>query len=463
MERSLTAGKPWKSILLFTLPLLAGNLLQQFYNMADAFIVSRALGVEAFTGVSCTNALSYLILGFAQGLTVGLSIPLSQAFGAKDEQKVRAVYAHNLLISVAVGLLLTVLSVLFTGPMLALLRTPQEIYAYAYDYLLVTFAGIMATMLFNFFSNTIRALGDSKTPLIYLFIASGLNILLDLLFILVFRWGVAGAAWATVISQGISAVLCALKIARSYAIIRLKKARPALDKSMLLSSLKIGLPVGFQASIISLGVIFVQFAINGMGTAAIAAYSVSAKIDGIAVEPLRSFGTAMSTYTAQNYGAGKIKRIRRGVFQAAAMSILFSVFAGFMMFAAGRHFTAAFVGYGETEILSLSHSLLKVHGLLYIILALLFIFRFTLQGLGKTFVPTLAGIMELAMRFAAAFLLIPLFDFAGASISTPLSWLGALIPVAISYFIEWRKMKRICEEECTAVKDLEPALTKTLS
>lgn len=461
MKYSLTTGKPWKSILMFTLPLLAGNLLQQFYNMADAFIVSRALGVEAFTGVSCTNALSYLILGFAQGITVGLSIPLSQSFGAKDEKKIKAVYAHNLIISIAIGLVLTVLSVIFAGPMLELLRTPKEIYSYAYDYLLVTFLGIMATMLFNFFSNAIRALGDSIALLIFLFVASCLNIILDLLFIPVFGWGVAGAAWATVISQGISALLCVLKITKSYEMIRLKGYKLKLDIKMIKSNLKIGLPVGFQASIISLGVIFVQFAINGMGTTAVAAYSVSGKIDGIAVEPLRSFGTAMSTYTAQNYGAGKVKRIRQGVFQSCVMSIIFSVFAGIMMFAAGRHFTAAFTGYEETGILDLAHSLLKVHGTLYIILALLFIFRFTLQGLGKTFVPTVAGIMELVMRSAAAFLLIPMFEFAGAAMSTPLSWLGALIPVGVSYFIECRKMKKYGEEDYLQYIGEKAKVTKT--
>lgn len=292
-SQTLTEGKPYRQIIRFAVPLLLGNLFQQFYNMADAFIISRCLGVSAFAGVSCTSGISNLIIGFAQGMT----------------------------------------------------------------------AGLFASMLFNLFANTLRVLGDSKSPLHYLLLASGINIVLDYLLI--------------------------------------------------------------------------QFATNSMGTVAIASYAVAKKIDTIAVEPLRSLGT----YTAQNYGAGKYDRILDGVRQCVLISIGMSAALGLIMFFGRRFLASLFIGTGEPEILDLAHTFLIVHGVLYIILALLFDYRYTLQELGDAKNPTIAGLMELAMRTFSAFILVPRMGFFGASIETPLSWLGVLIPVAFVYSIASRKIR----------------------
>ena len=438
----LTEGKPYKKIVQFTLPILIGSLFQQLYNMADAFIISRTLGVEAFAGVSSTGGIIFLILGFAQGMTSGLAIPLAQSFGAGNYEHVKRHYAHNIIVSIIFALLLTGVSLGMLEWMLAELRTPVDIYPFAHDYLRVMFWGILMSMMFNFFADSLRALGDSKSPLYFLLMASALNIVLDIIFIRVVHMGVEGAALATVLAQGVSAGLCFIRILRKVKILSLANYQGGLQLKTALNNLKLGLPMAFQSSIIALGVIIMQFATNNMGTIAVAAYAVAAKIDGIAVEPLRALGVTMTTYTAQNYGAGKYKRVREGVRQSVIISVLLSLLLGAIMLFGGRILTQMFIGNVAPLILDNSHTFLIIHGVLYIILGLLFIFRYTLQGLGYTFIPTVAGTMELIMRVIAAFFLVPTFEFAGASFATPLSWTGALLPVAIAYYFAAGKLHK---------------------
>lgn len=441
-EQLLTLGKPYIQIIRFALPILMGSLFQQFYNMADAFIISRTLGVDAFAGVSSTRGLSFLIIGFAEGMTAGRSIVLAQSFGAEDYQSIKKHYLHNLIICILTGVLLTGISLLGIGCFLTLLRTPSELYGYAYEYLQIIFAGIIASMVFNFFANTLRSLGYSRSPLYYLLIASVMNIVLDIALI---RWtplGVRGAALATIISQGFSAFLCMIQIVRHVSVLSLKDYRSGWQPCTAFQNLRYGLPMAFQSSIIALGVIVMQFATNNMGTVAVASYAVAAKIDGIAVEPLRLLGMTMSTYTAQNFGAAKYQRIVQGVRQSIWISFVLSVALGLLMYFGGYWISAMFIGTSQPLVLEQSHMFLIIHGTLYIILALLFIFRFTLQGLGYTAVPTIAGVMELLMRAVAAFFLVPQFKFIGASFATPLSWMGALLPAAVAYFSASNTIKK---------------------
>lgn len=441
MEKTLTQGIPYKQIIKFTIPLLLGNIIQQLYYTADAYIVSRTLGVNALAGVSSTNGITLLIIGFAQGLTVGLSILISKNFGAKDMNRVQTMHVNNLLICLIASLLLTILSLSGVSTLLNILQTPADIWDYAHDFLQIIFLGILTSLMFNFFSNTMRALGDSRTPFIYLLAGAILNIILDVILVKYTPLGVRGAALATVISQGTAAILCAMSIRKKYSFLSLKGYKSQIEKKIIFGNLRLGLPVAFQSSIIALGVIIMQFAVNNMGTAAVAAYAVASKIEGMAVEPLRSFGMAMTTFTAQNYGATKHKRILKGVRQCLAISIGMAIALGVIMFFGGKKLTALFVGTDQNEILELSHTFLIIHGFLYIILSFLFVYRFTLQGLGKTAIPTISGVMELVMRVVAAFLLVPSFGFIGASIATPLSWFGALIPSAVAYLIASKQLK----------------------
>lgn len=446
-QQLLTEGRPYRKIIGFTLPILIGSLFQQLYNMADSLIVSRALGVQAFAGVSSTGSITFLILGFAQGLTAGLAVQISQSVGAGDAQAVKRHYAHNLVISTAVTALLTAFSLLGTDWLLNIMRTPADILDYARSYIRIIFGGMTASMFYNFFSNTLRALGDSKSPLYFLFAASGLNVVLDIVFILFTPLGVAGAAWATVISQGVSAVLCLILILKKVEVLSLKGYREPLQLSVLLQNLRLGLPMAFQSSIIALGTIFMTYATNRMGSMAVAAYAAGNKIDGIAVEPLRSLGMTMLTYTGQNYGAKKYGRILQGVRQSILIAAVLSLVLGLTMALGGRNLAYIFLGTHDREVLGQTALMLLVHGVCYMILGLLFLFRFTVQGLGQTLLPTLAGMMELVMRTIAAFFLVPKLEFLGAAVATPLSWLGALIPVAAAYFFAAGKLRKETLEE----------------
>ena len=440
ITRNLTKGNPAKLILLFTVPLLIGNIFQQFYSVADTFIVGRTIGVNALAAVGCTGSIMFLILGFAQGLTAGLSIITAQKFGAEDIQGVKESYVTGIAISMIVTIVLTIISTIFARDMLVLMNTPTEIINDAYSFIFVILLGIIAAMFFNFFSNIIRALGDSKTPLLFLVVACILNIILEFAFILIFKMGVAGAAWATVIAQGVSALLCMGHIKRNIRILRLKKSDLKISKEVFFEHIKISLPMGFQASIIAIGAIIIQFSLNSLGATSVAAYTAAQKIDAIAVQPMMSFGITMATYTAQNYGAKKIDRIRQGVKQCVIISVTFSILVGLINVFAGHFLTGLFVGYDQKEVISLSQVYLTSNGLLYFLLSLLFIYRYTLQGLGQSFIPTVAGVMELIMRSFAAIILSKPLGFLGVSLSNPLAWLGACIPLISAYYIIFKKI-----------------------
>ena len=439
-EIKMTAGKPYRLIVRFAIPLLFGNLFQQFYSMADAFLISRFLGVEQFAGVSCTGSLSWIIIGFASGMTAGFAIPLAQAFGADDRPLVRRLYKQNLFISIVVSLVLTVASVLLTGTLLRWMRTPEEIFEYARQYLTIIFLGIIGSMLYNYFANTLRSLGDSKSPVTYLTIASTANIVLDFLLICFTPLGVRGAAIATVLSQWLSVVLCVARIRRAGGVLSEASETFSWSSKLVRQSLGMGFPMAFQSSVISLGVILIQYATNSMGTNAIAAYAASQQIDGIAVEPLRSLGFTMTTYVAQNYGAKEVGRIRQGMRQCVWITLGLSVLLGLVMVLGGRSLAAIFVGWEQAEILDMSHQFLIIHGLLYGILALLFDWRYALQGMGNTKVVVAGSLMELLMRAVSAFWLVPTLGFFGACIETPLSWIGALLPVAVVWIATMRKL-----------------------
>ncbi|MCR1839424.1 MATE family efflux transporter [Murimonas intestini] len=442
MTKNLTTGQPAKLIVLFTIPLLIGNLFQQFYSMADTLIVGRTIGVNALAAVGCTGSITFFILGFAQGLSSGLSIITAQRFGAQDEEGIRRSAAASIMISLCVTIILTALAIPLTMPLLRMLQTPEEIIGDAYQYLVIIFIGTGACVLFNLLSNLVRALGDSRTPLYFLVIACVLNIGLDFLCILGFNMGVAGAACATILAQLVSGILCIVYIKKKLPLLWLTRDDFRIRRWEIAVHLKVGLPMAFQTSIIAIGSLILQFALNGLGAVSVAAYTAAQKIDMLATLPMSSFGTTMATYAAQNYGAQKYARIRKGVFQCAVISVSFAVAMGLVNTFAGYQLVEIFVGGGQKQVLSLAEVYLRVNGSMYFVLSLLFIFRFTLQGLGKGLVPTIAGIMELVMRAFAAVVLAGAFGFAGACWANPLAWLGACVPLAIAYIITHKKMPK---------------------
>ena len=424
--RNLTKGHPAKQIFLFSLPLLIGNLFQQFYNMADAFIVGRILGSDALAAVGCTSVLAFLMVGFATGLTSGMSIVTAQRFGAGDDEGVKRSFATSLSIGLLVTIILTVLGLLITRPLLVALHTPHEILEEAYRYIIIIMGFIGTCMLFNLTSNAMRAVGDGNSPLYFLIIACILNIGLDYILILHIGMGVRGAAVATVTAQLTSGLLCILYIYKKMPVLRLKKSHFTFTKNDWLHHLRLGLPMGFQSSIIAIGITVVQFVINNHGSQAVAAYTAAQKIDAFGILPLMSFGIAMATFVGQNHGANKPARIRQGILQCSLMSIFFAIIMGFIDIFWGDSLCALFLK-DNAEAIALAHEYLIINGSCYSLLALLFVFRYSLQGLGYSFVPTLAGISELVMRCLSVVILAEIWGYAGACASNPLAWIGSLI------------------------------------
>ena len=439
MIKDLTKGNSLKLIVLFTIPLLIGNLFQQFYSIADAIIVGRTIGMEALAAVGCTGSLMFLIVGYVFGFTAGMAIVTAQRFGAGDMVGVRKSFAANLILGLGMTILLTLFGAFFMRPLLVLMRTPPEILDDAHRFIAVIMYGIGTMVLFNVLSNNLRAVGNSRAPLVFLVIACLVNIALVYLFICGFGMGVEGAALATIVAQLCSGLLCLPYILGKSSVFRLSRSDFSLTRDELFAPLRIGFPMGFQTSIIAIGAIIVQFALNDFGMVAVAAFTAAHRIDLIMTMPLLSFGVTMATYTAQNFGAKEYRRIRRGVLQCVAISVTYSLFIGVASILFGRYFASFFIASNE-QALDLARQFLMISGSCYSVLGLLFIFRNTLQGLGQSVMPTIAGLLELLMRAMAAFVLASRLGFLGVCVAGPLAWVGACIPLSITFIISVRRL-----------------------
>ncbi|MDR2864310.1 MAG: MATE family efflux transporter [Spirochaetaceae bacterium] len=441
MTKNLTTGKPGLVILAFAVPLVIGNIFQQLYNMADAFVVSREIGIEALAAVTGTGSLQFLILGFIMGTTAGASIITAQRFGAADEAGVRKSFAASLVLCLLVTLVIMAVSISTLKPLLRLLKTPKEIFEDAYSYFVVLLWGMPALMLFNLFSNMMRAVGDSKTPLYFLIAACVINIILDYVFILFFHSGVIGAGIATVIAQLFSALACIPLIIKKFPVLHIRRKDLKIEAQEAWTHIKIALPVGFQWSIIAIGTITVTFSLNGLGYEAVAAFNIGQRIDQFAGMPLNSYGQAMTTFAAQNFGARKFARLRTGALQGAIIAAAFSIVMGGVFVLFGGKIAAIFLkdNHGAIE---LTHRYLQVIGCFFVFLALLYTFRQTIQGLGNAVVPTISGIIELLMRSFAALVLTRFFGYTGLCYASPLAWIGCLIPLTIAMILLLKKIRR---------------------
>lgn len=443
MATSLTTGRPWRVILAFSIPLLLGNVVQQLYQFADAIVVGRHLGVNSLAAVGATGPLLFLLLGFAWGLTSGFAIPIAQAFGARDDAAVRRSVATGVLLSGVTSVILTACAPLIAGPLLALLQTPPELMAEATVFTQISFLGASATMFFNYLSAIIRAIGDSRTPLVFLTISCALNVGLVVLMVGPLEWGVGGAALATVIAQGVSVVLCLEFVRRRLPMLHLRRSDWRITRADIAEHLRLGLPMGFQASIIAIGTITVQVALNTLGADAVAAYTTGARVDSLAVAFLSSLGLAVSMYAAQNHGGRRPDRIRRGVVEATWMAIAAGLVLGGLVVAFGTPMVRLFVGEGSDEVVDLAHLMLMINGAGYWALGVLFVLRGAMQGLGHTLIPTVTGVVELVMRVVAAVLLGALMDFAGVALSNPLAWVGAIVLLVPAYVKAHRALGKL--------------------
>lgn len=434
MIKDMTVGNPTKLILSFAIPMLIGNIFQQFYNMVDTMIVGRFVGVDALAGVGSTGSMNFLVLGFMIGIASGFSIIISQSFGAGDETRLRKSVAMSVYLSIAITIVVTILSLVFTRPLLELMQTPEDIMEHAYTYISIIFAGIVVTLCFNLLSAILRALGDSKTPLLFLVIASLINVVLDLVFIINFKMGVAGAAYATVISQGISCILCFLHMKKKCTILRMSKEDWIIDIPLCKQLLNLGIPNAFQSSVTAIGVMVLQSTINGFGSTIVAAYTAASKVEQLAIQPSMTIGLAVGTYTAQNLGAQKFDRIRLGIRKSIVISFIICIGSGILLSLLGGPLTTLFVSGEQQAVITASKQYINTVSIFFFILGLLFIYRSTLQGLGNAIIPFWSGVVELIMRVGVALILSRMIGFSGVCLAGPFAWTGAAILLGISYY-----------------------------
>lgn len=434
MTKDMTSGNPIKLIVLFSIPLLIGNIFQQFYSMVDTMIVGRYLGVDALAAVGSTGSMFFLINGFVMGIASGFSILVAQRFGAKDNEGLKKAVSSSIILCVFSVIVLTSVSVLCARPLLNLMNTPENIIDDAATYINIIYSGIFATLGYNMISSILRALGDSRTPLYFLIISSFLNIVLDLVFIVNLSMGVSGAAYATIISQGVSAVLCLIYTYKRYKNLRLKKEDFIVSKDVYITHLKIGIPMALQFSITAIGIMIVQSAINVFGSVAIASYTAASKVLQIVMQPAITLGVAMATFCGQNLGAGNYRRIKTGVNKCTQISIITSLIAGGVLMFLGRYFVGLFIENPSEEILSYAQQVFNYSAYFFIPLGLIFVYRNALQGIGESFIPMMAGVYELGARALVAFTLPKFIGFVGICLSDPLAWIAAAVPLGFVYF-----------------------------
>ncbi|KRK83606.1 drug Na(+) antiporter (drug efflux pump) [Companilactobacillus bobalius DSM 19674] len=423
--------------------MLLGNFFQQFYSFIDTLIVGKTISVNALASVGATGGLTALVIGFAQGMTSGLTILTARKYGANDEAGVRQSFASGIIISLFIIVVFTTIALLVAYPLLVAMQTPKVLLHDSFIFLEIIFAGIFSFVGFDFLGNTMRALGDSRVPLFFLIVSTVLNILLELVFILYLKMGVAGAGLATVVAQTITFVILYFYIRKHIPYLILTRDDFKIDMDEIKELLKISLPMGFQSSIIAIGSIILQFMLNTLGANAVAAYTVAGRVEQIATLPAFSFGLALVNFTAQNMGAKKFDRILKGVKDGILVSVISSLVIGIFLIFFGQSISHLFMNGSETKVLNLIQIYYYFNGSTYFILSILFIVRYTLQGLGNQKAPTIAGIAELLMRVFAGVVLIRIFGFYGAAMANPLAWTGSVLVLVSTWNIEIKKLKNM--------------------
>ena len=440
--RDMTTGSPVRQILAFSIPLLIGNLFQQFYSLADSIIVGRMLGTAAFAAVGSTGSLNFLVLGLALGSCSGFSIPIAQSFGAGDHKAVRRRCGQCVWLCLLLSAFITVLTFFFTGPFLRLIHTPASLYADAYTYIFIVFMGTGATVLYNMASGILRSLGDSRTPLYFLIVATVINVALDILFMGPLKMGVAGAAWATVIAQLFSGVACLVYMGSKVPILRLSRQDFKPNGREMLYIAGIGLPMGLQFSITAIGSVTMQSAVNSLGDAAVAAASAGSKINVALAAPMETLGLAMATFCGQNLGAGRVDRIRVGMRRIFCIGLVYCVAALVVTYFFTPSIALLFISAEDGYVITLTHHFMMILTMAYPALLTIFLFRNGLQGMGFSNSAMLAGVAEMVARIAAAFTLVNLWGFTGVVCGHVLAWIMADAVLLPLYFAKTRGLER---------------------
>ncbi len=440
-------------ILNFTVPTLFGLLFQQFYNMVDAMIVGKLLGSQALGAVGATGSINFFVIGFCLGVCSGFAIPVAQKMGARDYPQMRRYVANAAYLSAGVALVLTVITGIFCRDILAAMDTPADLFADANAYIFVIFMGIPVVFLYNLLACVIRALGDSRTPVYFLALSSGLNIVLDLAFILLCNWGVAGAAIATVTSQTVSALACLLYMVRRFPILHVtrEESRPSLDACKALCAM--GVPMGLQYSITAIGSIVLQTSVNGLGSLYVTAVATGSKVYQLLACPFDAMGSAMATYCGQNVGAGRLDRLRQGVRACSILGAVYALIAFVAMLFLAPQATMLFLDPAEgglETLVSLTTRYILTLSAFFFPLALVNILRFSIQGMGFGFFAILAGVLEMIARTVVGHFFVPVMGYPAACFASPAAWICAdlfLIPACLGCIAHLRRRSPTADME----------------
>lgn len=439
--RDMTKGNVFNIILGFAIPLLLGMLFQQFYSMVDTIIVGKYLGVSALASVGSTGSINFMIIGFCMGVCNGFAIPVAQKFGAGNFKKLRKYVFNSGFLAIVFSVVMTLIVCVFCRQILIAMRTPEDIIQGAYSYIYVIFLGIPATYLYNLLSGIIRSLGDSKTPLFFLIISSIINIILDLFLIIYMHMGVTGAAWATVIAQAVSGILCLIYMRKKYSVLKFESDELKIDGYCIRRLCYMGVPMGLQYSITAIGSVILQAAVNGLGSIIVAAVTAAGKISMFLCCPFDALGSTMATYTGQNIGAGKLERISEGIKKSMIIGSVYSIVALMISVFFGKSLALLFVNENEIEILAKVSENLIIIAAFYIPLCIVNVVRFTIQGMGYSTFAILAGVCEMIARALCGFILVPIFGYVAVCLASPVAWIFAdafLIP-AYKYVINKSK------------------------
>ncbi len=442
MTKDLTEGKPLKLILKFAIPLLFGLLFQQFYSVIDTMIVGKFLGSDALAAVGSTGSVNFMVIGFCMGVCNGFAIPVAQQFGAKRETELRKYVANAAWLCVIFAIIMTVLTTILCRPILEIMRTPDDIINQAYSYIFIIFAGIPATMLYNMLAGIIRSLGDSKTPVAFLALSSIINIILDVVLIYYFKMGVAGAAYATVISQIISGICCFFFMRKKYEILKITKEEWKFDSHYALILCGMGIPMGLQYSITAIGSVILQTAVNSLGTVYVSSMTAASKLSIFFCCPFDALGSTMATYGGQNVGAGKIDRLGKGLKACILLGAAYSVIALVVYIFFAPKLSLLFLDASEVEIIANAKMCLIANGMFYFALALVNIVRFMIQGMGFSSLAVFAGVFEMIARGIVGFVFVPIFGYRAACFASPAAWVMADIFLIPAYIYCVNKLKK---------------------
>ena len=431
MTKDLTTGSPLKLIITFTVPAFLGMLFQQFYNVGDTIIVGKLLGIGPLAGVGATGSLNFMVLGFCMGICNGFAIPVAQKFGAGDQVELRKFVANSLWLVAIIALVLTVPVCVYCRPILRVMNTPEDVFEYAYQYIFIIFLGIPAALLYNILAAILRSLGDSKTPVLFLALSSVLNIGLDTISIKLWGMGVNGTALATVISQGISGVICFFYMKKRFTVLQMSREERRPDGAKMKRLCYMGIPMGLQYSITAIGSLVIQATMNGFGSVAVAGATAANRINGFLTCPIEALGASMAPYVGQNLGAGKLDRVSRGVIDASLCGFVSSGVLYVIIWLYGAQLTGIFLDAPDPAVTAYAVEFLRIVGAGYCLLTLVNVVRFSIQGLGFSVLAILSGVMEMIARCFAGLVIAPHIGFAAVAMGHPLAWLFAdifLIP-----------------------------------